>query len=36
MVKKILDADPKAVYPKVINITGEIPEQYPDDEDDED
>ena len=36
MVKKILDADPKAVYPKVINITGEIPELYPADEDNDD
>ena len=34
-VKKILKADPKEVYPKVIKIKGDIPEQYPD-YDDED
>ena len=35
-VKKVIALDPKEQYPKVLKITGEIPEQYPDyDEDDE-
>ena len=36
-VKKITALDPKVKYPKVLKITGKIPEQYPDyDEEDED
>ena len=35
-VKKIIPLDPKEKYPKVLKITGKIPEQYPDyDEEDE-
>ena len=29
-VKKVIELDPKEQYPKVLKITGEIPEQYPD------
>ena len=36
-VQKVTALDPKEKYPKVLKITGEIPEQYPDyDEEDED
>lgn len=35
-VKKVIALDPKEKYPKVLKITGKIPEQYPDyDEEDE-
>ena len=36
-VKKVIALDPKVKYPKVLKITGKIPEQYPDyDEEEED
>ena len=34
-VKKIIPVDPKENYPKFIKITGKIPEQYPDYDDDD-
>ena len=35
-VKKVIALDPKEQYPKVLKITGEIPEQYPDYDEEED
>ena len=35
-VKKVTALDPKVKYPKVLKITGEIPEQYPDYDEEED
>jgi len=34
-VKKVVNAEPKDCHIEVLKITGEIPEQYPDEEDDE-